>query len=75
MLIGCLQASWPRDLRALTLDERKDMQSRLLAAGVYAGTADGKVGPLTVAAVKAFQRSLGMVVDGYPSIEILHALR
>ena len=51
------KASWPRDLRALTLDERKEMQTLLLSAGVYAGTADGKVGPLTVAAVKAFQRA------------------
>lgn len=68
-------ATWPRDLRALTLDERKQMQALLLAAGVYSGTADGKVGPLTVAAVKAFQRARGMVPDGYPSLEILQALR
>ncbi|MDB5664460.1 lytic murein transglycosylase [Cypionkella sp.] len=66
---------WPRDLRALTLGERKEMQVLLLAAGAYAGTADGKIGPLTVAAVKAFQRARGMVVDGYPSLEILLALR
>ena len=51
------------------------MQSLLLAAGVYAGIADGKVGPLTVAAVKAFQRSRSMVLDGYPSLDILQALR
>ncbi len=72
---AAFQASWPRDLRALTLDERKEMQSRLLEAGVYAGTADGKIGPLTVAAVKAFQRGRGLVPDGYPSLEILQALR
>ncbi|WP_082351566.1 peptidoglycan-binding domain-containing protein [Cypionkella psychrotolerans] len=47
----------------------------MLTAGVYSGTADGKVGPLTVAAVKAFQRARGMVLDGYPSLEILQALR
>lgn len=69
------KAAWPRDLRALTLEERKEMQSLLRAAGVYAGTADGKVGPLTVAAVKSFQRARGLVPDGYPSLEILHALR
>lgn len=67
-------APWPRDLRALTLDERREMQARLLAAGVYNGTPDGKIGPLTVAAVKAFQRARGMVPDGYPSLEILQAL-
>ncbi|GLS88711.1 murein transglycosylase [Cypionkella aquatica] len=69
------QASWPHDLRALTLEERREMQSLLLARGVYAGTADGKIGPLTVAAVKAFQRRNAMVPDGYPSLEILQALR
>lgn len=68
-------AAWPRDLRALTLDERKEMQARLLRAGVYSGTADGKVGPLTVAAVKSFQRAHDIVPDGYPSLEILQALR
>nr|WP_082351565.1 lytic murein transglycosylase [Cypionkella psychrotolerans] len=72
---AAFKASWPRDLRALTLGERKEMQSLLLTAGVYSGTADGKVGPLTVAAVKAFQRARGMVLDGYPSLEILQALR
>lgn len=68
-------AEWPRDLRALTLDERKEMQSLLLVAGVYAGTADGKIGPLTISAVKAFQRKLGMIPDGYPSMEVLTRLR
>ncbi|MDZ4310369.1 MAG: lytic murein transglycosylase [Cypionkella sp.] len=72
---AAFKASWPRDLRALTLEERREMQSLLLTAGVYAGTADGKVGPLTVAAVKAFQRKHGLVPDGYPSLEILQALR
>ncbi len=69
------KATWPRDLRALTLDERREMQSLLLTAGVYAGTADGKVGPLTIAAVKTFQRAQGLVPDGYPSLQILQALR
>lgn len=68
-------ATWPRDLRALTLDERKEMQALLLTAGVYAGTADGKVGPLTISAVKAFQRGKGLVPDGYPSLDVLQALR
>ena len=72
---AAFKAAWPRDLRALTLDERREMQSLLLRAGVYAGTPDGKVGPLTIAAVKAFQRKHGMVPDGYPSLEILQALR
>lgn len=69
------RATWPRDLRALTLAERKEMQQRLLDAGVYAGDADGKVGPLTIAAVKAFQRQIGLTPDGYPSLDVLAKLR
>ncbi|MGV8951922.1 MAG: lytic murein transglycosylase, partial [Cypionkella sp.] len=67
--------SWPRDLRALTLPEKIEMQQHLLDRGVLAGGADGKVGPLTVAAVKAFQRQVGVVPDGYPCLPVLEALR
>lgn len=72
---AAFRASWPRGLRALTLEERKEMQRLLLAEGVYAGQPDGKVGPLTIAAVKAWQRAEGRVVDGYPSLEVLESLR
>ena len=54
-----IRHDWPRDLRALTLPERQEMQSRLMAEGLYSGEADGKVGPLTLAAVKAFQQGAG----------------
>jgi len=66
---------WPRDLRALTLAERQEMQVRLMAEGVYSGEADGKVGPLTYGAVKAFQVREGMAADSYASLEVLGALR
>jgi membrane-bound lytic murein transglycosylase B len=71
---GFVQA-WPRDLRVLTLPEKIEMQQRLLARGLLSGAADGKIGPLTVAAVKAFQRSSGDLVDGYPCLPVLQALR
>ena len=67
--------AWPRDLRALTLPEKIEIQQRLLARGVMSGAADGKIGPLTVAAVKAFQRSRGLVPDGYACLPVLEALR
>ena len=70
-----IQASWPRDDRALLVDERVEMQERLTGAGFDPGGVDGKIGPNTIAAVKAFQRSIGMVPDGYPSLDILKRLR
>jgi membrane-bound lytic murein transglycosylase B len=70
-----IRAAWPRQDRALNFDERVELQQRLGAAGFDPGTADGKVGPNTIAAVRAFQRSIGAVPDGYASLDILEKLR
>ena len=72
---AAIRHDWPRDLRALTLPERQEMQSRLMAEGLYSGQADGKVGPLTLAAVKAFQQATGLAPDSYASLPVLDALR
>jgi membrane-bound lytic murein transglycosylase B len=72
---GPIRHNWPRDDRALLLPERIELQERLTAAGFDTAGADGKIGPRTVAAVKAFQRSIGMVTDGYASLDILKRLR
>lgn len=42
----------------------KDLQTRLKAAGRYTDAIDGKFGPNTLNAVKSFQRSVGLTVDG-----------
>jgi membrane-bound lytic murein transglycosylase B len=70
-----IQASWPREDRALTLPERVELQERLTAAGFDTGGADGKIGPRTLAAVRGFQRSIGMIPDGYASLDLLKRLR
>ncbi|WP_425466092.1 lytic murein transglycosylase [Ostreiculturibacter nitratireducens] len=70
-----IQASWPRGDRALLFAERRELQERLQAAGFDPGGVDGKIGPNTISAVKAFQRSIGMLPDGYASLEILNRLR
>jgi membrane-bound lytic murein transglycosylase B len=69
-----LKSDWPRDLRALTLDERLDLQTRLTRAGFDTLGVDGKMGPNTIAAVKGFQKSKGIVPDGYPSLDVLNRL-
>lgn len=66
---------WPRDLRALTLEERRELQDRLGRTGFDPGGVDGRMGPKTIAAVKAFQKAKGLVPDGYPSLEVLTLLR
>ena len=70
-----IRAAWPRQDRALKFDERVELQQRLAAAGFDPGATDGKVGPNTIAAVRAFQRSIGAVPDGYASLDILQKLR
>lgn len=69
-----LKADWPRELRALTLEERKDLQARLAAAGFDPLGVDGRIGPRTIAAVKAWQKANGKLTDGYASLEVLSAL-
>jgi lytic murein transglycosylase len=69
-----IAAAWPRADRALTGDERRDLQARLTAAGFDTGGVDGKIGPKTLAAVRAFQTSRGMVPDGYASPALLALL-
>ncbi|WP_406565946.1 lytic murein transglycosylase [Allitabrizicola rongguiensis] len=68
-------ADWPREDRALTLDERVELQARLAAAGFDPGGVDGKIGPNTVAAVRAYQIAQGLTPDGYASLAILTKLR
>lgn len=70
-----IQRPWPREDRALQLAERIELQQLLTDAGFNAGGADGKVGPKTVAAVKAFQRARGLVADGYANPGLLEMLR
>jgi len=69
-----IKAEWPRDLRALSLDERLDLQKRLSTAGFDTLGVDGKMGPNTIAAVKGFQKARGLVPDGYPSLDVLGRL-
>jgi membrane-bound lytic murein transglycosylase B len=70
-----IQAAWPREDRALVLAERVELQERLSRAGFDTGGADGKIGPNTIAAIRAFQRSIGAIPDGYASLDILRRLR
>ncbi len=70
-----IAAEWPREDRALSREEREELQRRLTRAGFDTQGVDGRIGPLTVAAVRAYQRASGMVPDGYASLRILRSLR
>ncbi|MDX1781059.1 MAG: lytic murein transglycosylase [Thalassovita sp.] len=70
-----IQSGWPYGDRALSFDERKEMQTLLTEKGFDTKGIDGLVGPLTIEAVRGFQRSIGDVPDGYASLNILTKLR
>ncbi|MFW8633992.1 lytic murein transglycosylase [Cribrihabitans pelagius] len=70
-----LQSSWPRGDRALSRAEREELQRRLSAAGFDTQGVDGRIGPNTIQAVRAFQEARGLVPDGYASPAMLERLR
>lgn len=53
----------------------KELQESLKAVGLYGANADGKFGPVTEAAVKAFQRQHGLTVDGWAGPQTMAKLR
>ncbi len=62
-------------LRSGSSGERvKSLQTQLQAAGLYSGAIDGKFGSATENAVRAFQRKLGLKVDGVAGTKTLAAL-
>lgn len=70
-----IRGGWPTGDRALSFDERIELQERLTAAGFDTVKIDGKIGPLTIASVRGWQQSTGRVPDGYASPRLLDALR
>ena len=68
------RATWPHDLRALSFDERIELQTLLTTAGFDTLGIDSKMGPRTIAAIMDFQLSTGLIPDGFPSIQLLDAL-
>jgi len=67
---------FPGGERALTLAEVQEVQKRLTAAGFDTGGTDGRVGNLTMRAVRDFQAKKGLArADGYAGLDVLAALR
>ncbi len=56
-------------------DDVKELQNRLLYLGYDCGEADGHFGPLTSAAVRAFQQKNGLDVDGIVGTQTRAALQ
>ncbi|MDP4022653.1 lytic murein transglycosylase [Methylobacterium sp. NEAU 140] len=70
-----LARDWPRGDRMLSADERRDLQTRLDAGSYPVGTVDGKIGPRTRAALRAYQKAKGLPPDGYADATVLERMR
>jgi lytic murein transglycosylase len=71
---GPLVAPWPTDDPGLTRAQRTQLQRLLIAAGYDIGEADGRIGPITVKAIRQAEEKLGMTVTGRPGTKIFRAL-
>ncbi|MDK3073999.1 lytic murein transglycosylase [Sedimentitalea sp. JM2-8] len=70
-----IRGGFPPDANGMTLDDRKELQRRLTAAGFDTDGADGVIGSKSEAAISAYQRSVGLPATGQPTLDLLNRLR
>lgn len=70
-----IKASWPVNDKPLSRTERTELQTLLNLHGYNAGHPDGIIGANTRQAMRAYQQSIGVAADGYPSHTLLNTLR
>ncbi len=66
---------WPRKDVPLSYTQKRDLQFLLNALGYDTNGIDGKIGPNTRAALRAWQTDMGIPADGYVNESILDLLR
>ncbi len=72
---GEIKGGWPYDERTLTRSEREELQALLTAKGYDHGKPDGIIGYNTRKAIRAYQQSVGLPPDGYPTASLLERMR
>ncbi|WP_456386118.1 lytic murein transglycosylase [Profundibacter sp.] len=70
-----IKASWPRGYAPLSFKQKKEMQRRMIRKGFDLEKIDGIIGPMTINAIRAYQTSVGVTPDGFPSQNLLKLLR
>lgn len=71
---GAISGRWPTKYAGLSRAERLDLQKRLLRNGFDIGEADGRIGPITIGAIRKAERKYGLRVTGRPGRAIYRAL-
>jgi len=72
---GSAIQNMPENEQALSVADVREMQELLNANGFDSGVPDGRVGRQTRSAIRAYQQSRNMPMDGYASISLLNSLR
>lgn len=70
-----LLSPWPTDIKPLNRDQIRQMQELLKANGHDPGGVDGLAGPNTRRALRAYQQRIGLLPDGFASVQMLENLR
>jgi membrane-bound lytic murein transglycosylase B len=65
----------PDNETAMSVADVRELQELLNRNGFDSGEPDGRVGRQTRAAIRAYQQSAGLPMDGYASVVLLQALR
>ena len=65
----------PENETAMSVADVRELQELLNRNGFDSGEPDGRVGRQTRAAIRAYQQSAGLPIDGYASVALLQALR
>ena len=68
-------APWPREEPPLSRTDKQDLQNLLAGRGFDPGDNDCVIGPKTRVAIRQFQREIGEVPDGFPTMALLTRLR
>ncbi len=70
-----IQTPWPRGYAPLSFEEKKELQRRLKRKGFGVEKIDGLIGPNTRSAIRAYQQSVGMEPNGFPSQDVLRRIK
>ncbi len=70
-----LTKSWPTNMRMLSKGQVKELQAALNKLGFKAGPVDGLAGRGTRGALQRFQKDRGLLADGFPTLEMLAAVK
>ena len=60
-----IQQDWPRGDKLLSFNDKKALQQRLTDLGYSTGGIDGRIGPNSRRAIRAWQAANGLTADGY----------